>query len=316
MSSSVVCRSMASRSIRHLNLPSPKVLSQSRGLYQKFEVPYARPPGNFLVPSVRQFSFIHSTISKVKADWKKFIDGGDASGTAESSGAVTRNQITSKTKRAHVFFLLDRSGSMHFIADDVIGGFNSFVEEQQKASSESAGLDMTMVQFDSEDPKQIVFADRDIEDVSQLCSKTFQPRGMTPLFDSLGGIIAMAEDAAALDKQIVIVTFSDGKENASREHSRKCIMSRVAAKQEEGWTFVFLGANQDSYAQAGQLGLSRANIQNFKFDSYGTQQAWASVSGSTSKMRSELQRMGRGMYNNKDFFDGVKAAETDYQSRS
>ncbi len=30
----------------------------------------------------------------------------------------------------HIYFLLDRSGSMESMASDVIGGFNSFIKEQ------------------------------------------------------------------------------------------------------------------------------------------------------------------------------------------
>lgn len=226
-------------------------------------------------------------------------------------------KIASSTKRAHIYFLLDRSGSMASIADDVIGGFNSFVKEQQLESKDSAGLNMTMVQFDSQAPLEVRFSANDIAEVPLLCGKTFQPRGTTPLFDAIGGIISMAEERVTrgrLDEEIVIVTFSDGHENASVEHSRKSVFSRIEAKQKEGWTFVFLGANQDSYAQGGQLGYSKANIQNFAFDSKGTQEAWKAVSGATQNMRSKI-RCG-GAYSNEDFFDGEKRAEDDYKSRA
>lgn len=249
--------------------------------------------------------------------------GCTAKGTlkAEAISSATRvaeEPITSVVKRAHVYFLLDRSGSMQCIADDVIGGFNAFVQEQKSESSDSAGLDMTMVQFDSQDPQEILFSGRDILDVPLLCTKTFRPRAGTPLFDAIGRIISMAEEnerAQSAEKQIVIVAFSDGLENASSEHSRKSIFSRIDTKQKEGWTFVFLGANQDSYAEGGQLGYSKANIQNFAHDGKGAQKAWEAVSGATQNMRKKLNRKDRGVYSNEDFFDGVKAAEEDFTSR-
>merc|ERR1712146_397638 len=130
--------------------------------------------------------------------------------------------------------------------------------------------------------------------------------------------ITMAEEAETSignEEQIVIVTFSDGHENSSREHSRKSLFSRIEAKQKEGWTFVFLGANQDSYAQGGQLGYSKANIQNFAYDGKGTQKAWEAMGAATRGMRVKLFRRECGVYRNDDFFDGVKSAEADYNSR-
>ena len=53
----------------------------------------------------------------------------------------------------HIYFLLDRSGSMSSIADDVIGGFNSFLAAQRV---EGPGAVMTFVQFDSRDPHKVL----------------------------------------------------------------------------------------------------------------------------------------------------------------
>jgi len=250
-----------------------------------------------------------------------FTTGAKAALKAEaiaSSGRITERPITDAIKRAHIYFLLDRSGSMQSIADDVIGGFNAFVKEQQRESSDSAGLDMTMVQFDSKNPQEVLYSARDIGDVPLLCTDTFRPRAATPLFDAIGSIISMAEEAEVPQsdkKQIVIVTFSDGMENSSREHSKESVFSRIETKQKEGWTFVFLGANQDSYAEGGRLGYAKANIQNFAFDSKGTQTAWGAVSGATQVMRRTCGKKDGGVYSNEDFFDGVKSAEADYESR-
>merc|ERR1712139_409831 len=184
--------------------------------------------------------------------------------------------------------------------------------------SDTAGLDMTMVQFDSHQPQEVVFSGLDIANVPLLSKETFQPRGMTPLFDALGGVITMAEEAEKSQKgetSIVVVTFSDGHENASKEHSQKSVFSMIEAKEKEGWTFVFLGANQDSYAEAGKIGHKRGNVQNFKFDSKGAQEAWRAASGATQMMRRKLQSKEHGEYDNEEFFDGVKSAEQDFEAR-
>merc|ERR1712087_1043519 len=79
-----------------------------------------------------------------------------------------RRQMDVFADHAHIYFLLDRSGSMQAIADDVIKGFNAFVKEQQVNCNDSAGLDMTLVQFDSKNAHEICFAALGIDDVPLL----------------------------------------------------------------------------------------------------------------------------------------------------
>merc|ERR1719265_126103 len=98
------------------------------------------------------------------------------------------------------------------------------------------------------------------------------------------------------DEKIVVVTFSDGQENASREFTRKSIFDRIEKLRREGWTFVFLGANQDSYGEGGKMGFGAGNTQNFAFDKTGVQAAFRSVEGAVHSMRTKLasDESGRG----------------------
>ncbi len=59
------------------------------------------------------------------------------------------------SERTHISIILDRTGSMQSIRDDVIGGFNSFLAEQQEASGTAS---LTLVQFDSQDPFEVLYA--------------------------------------------------------------------------------------------------------------------------------------------------------------
>lgn len=225
-------------------------------------------------------------------------------------------------EKAHIYFLLDRSGSMQRIASDVIGGFNSFVQEQQLVASDTSQLTMSLIQFDSQEPHEVVFTGRDISAVPPLTSQTFMPRSATPLFDALGRTISMASAAHVPNEHIVMVIFSDGKENASKEYSRKAVFDLIKAKRDDGWAFVFLGANQDSYAESSHLGFSSSNTQNFHFDSGGVASAYSSLSYATSGMRSKISGSSKEKedankhYDSEDFFEGVKSAEADYNSRA
>ena len=60
----------------------------------------------------------------------------------------------------HLYFLLDRSGSMNSIVEDTVGGFDAFIAEQRKTPGECR---VTLAQFD--DAYEEVYADRPIADV-------------------------------------------------------------------------------------------------------------------------------------------------------
>src|SRR5688500_8049989 len=72
----------------------------------------------------------------------------------------------------HVYFLLDRTGSMASMAADVIGGFNGFVESQRRQPGEAR---MTLVQFDTVDPFEIVTDALTFDRVRPLTARTFVP---------------------------------------------------------------------------------------------------------------------------------------------
>jgi Mg-chelatase subunit ChlD len=225
--------------------------------------------------------------------------------------------MNESTPVVHIYFLLDRSGSMASIASDVIGGFNSFLADQK---ADGADATMTLVQFDSQDPHEVLSAAAPIGEVRDLSPATFLPRGGTPLYDAMGHVIADAtiraeQLAARRDRaeEILMVTFTDGEENQSVEYDRQKIFDLIKKREEAGWTFAYLGANQDSYAEAGRIGLSAGGTQNFKADAAGTAVAYASLSGAVATRRRKLrtgERFDRG-----DLFEGHKAAEDDLERR-
>jgi Mg-chelatase subunit ChlD len=224
---------------------------------------------------------------------------------------------TPATPTVHVYFVLDRSGSMNDIRSDVIGGFNSFVEEQRAQPGRCL---MTLIQFDGGDPHEVLESARPIEQVAPLSSSRFVPRGNTPLFDAMGHAIADAtirtEKLGAAGEpyeEIVFVTFTDGLENASREYTRTKIFELIRKRQESGWSFVYLGANQDAYAESEQLGYAPGSVQNFAADARGTRLAFSSTSGSLTRFRDKLGK--RQASDRTNLFEGDKPADEDAKQR-
>lgn len=211
----------------------------------------------------------------------------------------------------HIYVLLDRSGSMASIADDIIGGFNRYLADQQ---AEGPDARMTLIQFDSQDPHDVVADAVPVREMAPLDHSTFVPRGGTPLLDATGRILGRAtrraqELAAARQpaEEIVIVSVTDGHENASRELSLATVRRMIEDRKRDGWSFVFLSAADDVYAEAGGLGYDHRSSQSFRASRAGATLAFHTLSSSTTSLRDKVRR--HELFDKDDFFEGDKPAE-------
>lgn len=222
------------------------------------------------------------------------------------------------TTNLHIYFVLDRSGSMESMASDVVGGFNGFLAEQQSDGPDAL---MTLIQFDSNDSHEVLADAVPIAEVRRLTRESFVPRGGTPLYDAMGHAITDAtirieqrRGKRQPDESILFVTFTDGEENQSVEYRREQLFDLVKKHEQEGWTFVYLGANQDAYAEGGRVGFSASSTQNFKGDAQGSREVFANLSRSVSQRRYKM-RSGES-FDHADLFEGDKSAEADLKKRS
>lgn len=226
--------------------------------------------------------------------------------------------MSAPVPQVHLYVLLDRSGSMASMAEQVVAGFNKLLADQQADGHDAR---MTLVQFDSQNPLEVLASAVPIAEVVPLTHDTFEPRGGTPLLDSTGRLIGKAAGRAAdlaasasPAEQILFVTITDGEENQSCEFSRQQVCDLVQDKREQGWTFVFLGAGLDAYAEAGGLGYSAGSVQSWAPDGTGAAMAFDSLSRKTRDYRAGLRVHGLAP-RNEDFFEGDKPAEDDRKRR-
>ena len=166
-------------------------------------------------------------------------------------------------------FLLDRSGSMQSCWMDTIGGYNAFVTSQKPL-----GGTMSLILFDHEYQK--VYENKPIEEVVDLTQETYTPRGSTALLDAMGQCIK----ECTVDKPTVII-LTDGHENASTTYTNAHIKDLVDQKTKDGWTFVYLGANQDAFAEGAKLGVDPRCTLNF--DVNNTPGLFATLSAAVSR---------------------------------
>lgn len=166
----------------------------------------------------------------------------------------------------YIAVLLDRSGSMESVKDDTIGGFNQFISEQKLAGDNAL---LTLVQFDTVSV-DVVHESMRIKNVPALTPETYQPRGGTPLLDALGETIHSTGRALEAipesnrPDKVVFVVITDGQENSSHEHTKTSIKQLIEHQSSKyNWQFVYLGANQDAFDEAGSMGIPMAAAANY-----------------------------------------------------
>ncbi len=210
---------------------------------------------------------------------------------------------TGDEQRADIWFLLDRSGSMASIARDVVTGFDGFFASQRAAGGAAT---VTVVQFDDHDRHEVIVDAQPLDAVRSIAGR-FEPRGSTPLYDAIGLLLDRAERRSGDAADQLVVVFTDGHENASRDWTQQRLFARIGTLRDRGWTFVFLGANQDSYAAGGDVGFHAGNTSNFTSSPVGVQAAYSGLDRTVSDWRGKSRQQRRR--DKDDFWGGRKEAE-------
>ena len=189
-------------------------------------------------------------------------------------------------KQTILTFVLDRSGSMSSVKSKVLSGFNEYVEEM-KSSEEPTVIRLNA--FDSH-TNDVIYDFEDINDVRKLSEADYIPEGLTPLYDAIGqGISATRKflEPAPTESQVIFTIMTDGLENASVEYDRSDIFDLISKMEAQGWNFVYLGANQDSWGAGESMGIRHQNISNY--DASNPDTALHTLSQSTKRARSSMR---------------------------
>jgi hypothetical protein len=172
-------------------------------------------------------------------------------------------------------FILDVSGSMNDCLSDTIGGFDAFVEDQKN-------LGGTLSLFLFNDALKEEYIDTPIEQVQPL---TFVPQGGTALYDAIGKVLTTQK----LSNTSTVIILTDGHENSSRQYNRQVIRDLIKMKESDGVRFLFLGAKEDAFDGAEDIGISRNNRLNY----YGDSQSPAAFHDLTQCLRARSKGVER-----------------------
>lgn len=157
----------------------------------------------------------------------------------------------------YIAILLDRSGSMAGSEKDVVGGVNTFLDDQSKLTSEAI---VTIARFDTD--YETIYEDINVRAARRLTGADFVPRGGTALCDAMmrlskhvgAKLAAMPEEKRP--GQVIFLVFSDGEENQSQETTHEQAAAMVKEQEKVySWKFLFFGMGIDGLAVGGGVGM-------------------------------------------------------------
>ena len=191
--------------------------------------------------------------------------------------------------------ILDKSGSMNTIANAAIGGVNETIgtiKATAKKHEDDQEHFFSLVAFCGCERKYI-FENVPISDVRPITSDDYQPCCGTPLYDAIG--LSVNRLATAMEKedgalaQVTIIT--DGYENASKEYSGAAVKGLIERFKAKGWTFAFIGANQDVKEVAFNLSIN--NSIEFKTNETETRHMFGFLSACSSAWADKVSLLKR-----------------------
>ncbi|HHT43529.1 MAG TPA: hypothetical protein GX014_09055 [Firmicutes bacterium] len=183
-------------------------------------------------------------------------------------------------------FILDKSGSMAGLEDDTIGGYNAMLAKQKEVEGSCL---VTTVLFDHS--MRLIHDRIDLRAVQPLTEKEYQVGGSTALLDAMGSAIQKISDVQEQSGEeyradkVLFVIITDGCENSSRDFSPNKVKALVEEHKEQGWEFVFLGANMDAIAAASSYGISADRAQSYHSDHLGVALNFAVMSDVVASYR-------------------------------
>lgn len=160
----------------------------------------------------------------------------------------------------YISFLLDETGSMSAVLGQTISGFNEYLRQLENQITEQVRFYLT--QFNSIRTK-IVYDGIPLERVGRLSTSNYMPDGMTPLYDAIGKTIKDLDSKVGFGDRVLVCIQTDGYENYSKEYKLNDIKSMISSKKDEGWEFVFLGADINAERVADTINIDAMHVVSY-----------------------------------------------------
>ena len=169
--------------------------------------------------------------------------------------------------------ILDASGSMESIYNQALSGVNETIQTIRIGQKEHPEFEqsLTLASFNSgKNYLNVKYSATPIDEVKEITKEDYIACGCTALYDAMGEMISELKRKVTPEDRVLVTVITDGYENASIHWNGPQIKSLVEELRHEGWTFTYIGANQDVEAVAGSMGIR--NTLSFDTTDEGTKE--------------------------------------------
>lgn len=166
-----------------------------------------------------------------------------------------------KTQKIYNLIILDASGSMERIYTQALSGVNETLATIRMAQEEHPELQqfVTLVSFSSgEHFLNRIYSALPVVEVRDITRKEYPLLGCTALYDAVGTCVSELQQKVAHDDRVLVTIITDGYENASRTWNGRQIRSLTEELREMGWTFTYIGADQDVEKVSREIGVNNS----------------------------------------------------------
>ncbi len=159
-------------------------------------------------------------------------------------------------KTIHYVLILDRSGSMHHLKQEVITSYNEQVEMIFKLQKNEPEVEITITLCTFNDEINFKYIAQNCDQIKKLTPNDYQPDSFTALYDAIGITMLKINEIKQPNDQVFLAIFTDGLENASKEYNATDIHHKLKKVDKDGWEVKFFCRYEDSARYKQDLGLS------------------------------------------------------------
>lgn len=177
----------------------------------------------------------------------------------------------------HRIIIMDRSGSIGSILAGQQAGLKEFFGSEALVPGKAT---YSLWDFDTE-----IRCLHSLAPLDTVTGYVIEPRGGTAMNDAVGDAVsaegeklaALAEDGRPEDVTVIIA--SDGEENSSRRRTGPEVKAMLDHQQDAyGWRVIYMGTNQDAFAEGAKLGVRQDLTVNYASTNTGSLNSWAATS--------------------------------------
>jgi hypothetical protein len=164
-----------------------------------------------------------------------------------------------------IVIVLDESGSMESIKNNMLKSLNILITEQKEIKGRPSTF--TLVKFNDKINRKI--ENMPLEEIRLLTTEDYTPQGSTALYDAIGTTINRFRN----EHDVMLVIITDGQENASTTYNKEYVTQKLDEKKKyNNWSYVYLSCDIATFEQGSGMGLKNSSYSTnaqMSVDSYG-----------------------------------------------